>query len=208
MPDSSTEIKNDKSGSPGEGEAKVPVAAIGAERAKTRAAHEDNEKLRQENEKLKNGQIDAGELSKVVADMVLDVRKQLESEFAPLKAENAKYRMAVEMGLSGPQADKVIEIRGKLPGLTEAQALLLAREENRELFPQQAAPQAWNKAIHGGIPVTGLSQVRNEPQATDYTAKMIEAERAGKKGEAHEFARQAFFQRLHASFPTLTRPPR
>jgi hypothetical protein len=201
MPESSAEATKAPEQKGGTEDKKVPLAALSEQRAKTRAANEQAEALQAELEKAnKGGQLDLASLSPLVADLMLEARKAAEQEFEPLRQEVAKFKLANQLGLSEPQVDKVMAVKQKNPGLSDQEALLLARSANADLFPQ--AQPAWNRALHGGLPVSGASEVRNE-KATDHTAKMNEAYKKGDIQEARLHAHQAFAERFYQIKPHL-----
>lgn len=210
MPESSTKTEETKKGDAAEAaeskeEPKVPVAALAEQRAKTRAANSEVEKLSKELEKaqsqLQDGsKVDPAAMSQLVAQMLVETRQQVEKEFEPMRHELAqlgKFKLAAQLGLSEKQVDKVIEIQSKFDGkATTEQALLLAKAEAPDLFtPQQPA---WNKALHGGLPVTGPSPARLDTGQRDYTAEMHKAAAVEKPDLAlvRQLAAKAFEQRV------------
>ena len=202
MPESSAEATKAPELKGGTEDKKVPLAALSEQRAKTRAANEQAEALQAELEKAnKGGQLDLASLSPLVADLMLEARKAAEQEFEPMRQEVAKWKLANQLGLSEPQVDKVMTVKQKNPGLSDQEALLLARNAHADLFQQEKAP-AWNRALHGGLPVSGASEVRNE-KAVDHTAKMNEAYKKGDISEARLHAHQAFAERFYQIKPHL-----
>jgi hypothetical protein len=202
MPESSAEVavKAAADSKPGT-EKNVPLAALSEQRAKTRAANEQAEALQAELEKAKDGKIDVAALSPLVADLLLEARKAAEQEFEPLRQEVAKYKLANQLGLNEPQVDKVMAVKQKNPGLTDQQALLLAKSEHGNLFPQAQQP-AWNRALHGALPVSGQSEDRND-KTVDHAAKMNEAHKSGDHAAARFHAGQLFTERFYRIKPHL-----
>jgi len=206
MPESSPETANkavtekpaDKAGAEGKN---VPLAALSEQRAKTRAANEQAEALQAELEKAKDGKFDLAALSPLVADLMLEARKAAEQEFEPLRQEVAKYKLANQLGLNEPQVDKVMAVKSKNPGLTDQQALLLAKNEHGDLFPQSQRP-AWDRALHGAMPISGQSEDRNE-KTVDHLAKMNEAHGKGDHQAARMHAAQVFTERFYRIKPHL-----
>lgn len=199
--------KADATKAPAENEdKKVPLAALGESRAKTRAANERAEKLEQELAKAKEQQvpIDMDALMNALAD---EARRKVEAEVAPLRNEVNKYKMAANMGLNESQVDKVMGIRDKNPGLTEQQALILAKTEHPDVFPQ-AAPATWNRALHGAMPVGGASDARSNPQAEDLTAKMHEARKNKDFDAAQNLAEREAIRRFTNVYEASKRSPR
>lgn len=182
------------------GEVKVPIAAVAKERAEKREARDEAASLRQENENLKTASVlDADTLRLISESLAKEARAAIEAELAPIRAEKAKYQMAVQMGLSEKQADKVMEIQSKNPNLTPQQALVLARAEAPAEFasPSQAA---FNPSIHGGLPVGGNSPLRNSGQSEDYVALMNQARSEGKVAEARHWAEKEALDRFRRGF--------
>lgn len=181
-------------------ETKAPAAAPPAvpspdPAAQIKALQDELSKLREQKT------LDISSLSPIVAQMVLEARQSAEAEIAPIKAEMARYKVATQLGLNEAQADKVLEFKAKNPGLTEQQALLLARVEHQDVFPQPATP-AWNRGLHGGLPVSGQSMARDE-KSQDHTAMMHEAVAKKDWVGANEHATQAFVQRVMSSYPNV-----
>jgi len=200
MPESSAEVTKAPSEKGGTEDKKVPLAALSEQRAKTRAANEQAEALQAELAKAQDGKVDLATLSPLVADLMLEARKAAEQEFEPLRQEVAKFKLANQLGLSEPQVDKVMAVKQKNPGLSDQEALLLARAAHADVFPQ--AQPAWNRALHGGLPVSGASEVRTE-KTVDHTAKMNEAYKKGDLAEARQHAHQAFAERFYQIKPHL-----
>ena len=206
MSESSTKTEDKKgdaaSAAESKEEPKVPVAALAEQRAKTRAANSEVEKLSKELEKaqsqLQDGnKVDPATMSQLVAQMLVETRQQVEKEFEPLRHEVAqlgKFKLAAQLGLNEKQVDKVMEMQSKFDGMAVDQALVLAKAASPDLFtPQQPA---WNRALHGGLPVTGPSPARLESGQRDYTAEMHKAAQAKDFGAAQQLAAKAFEQRV------------
>jgi hypothetical protein len=189
---------------------KVPVAAIGAARAQTRAARDEVERLQEELAKAQSElqaqstKVDPAAMSEVVAQMMVETRQKVEAEVrASMDAEVQKFKFAAKMGLNEKQVDSVTAMQAKHPGLAVDQALLLARAAAPDLFPANAQTQpAWNRALHGGLPVTGASEARSEAKV-DYTAEMHKAAAAKDWQGAQQFAAKEFVERLYISYPHM-----
>lgn len=198
MSDTSTE-KSPQAVEP-KGEVKVPIAEVAKARADKREARAEADSLRQENENLKTASVlDADTLRSISESLAKEARAAIEAELAPIRAEKAKYQMAVQMGLSEKQADKVMEIQGKNPNLTPQQALTLARAEAPAEFagPSQAA---FNPSIHGGLPIGGNSPLRSNGQSEDFVALMNQARSDGKIAEARHWAEKEALDRFRRGF--------
>lgn len=189
-------------------QAKVPVAAIAEQRAKTRAAHSEVERLQEELAKAQaelqaqGTKVDPAAMSEVVAQMMLETRAKVEAEIREsLGAEVQKLKFAAKMGLNEKQVESVTAMQGKYPGMPTEQALVLARAASPDLFPATAQP-AWNRALHGGLPVTGASEARSE-QKVDNTAEMHKAAANKDWQGAQQFAAKAFVERLYQSYPHM-----
>lgn len=207
MPESSTKTEDKKgdaaTAAESKEEPKVPVAALAEQRAKTRAANSEVEKLSKELEKaqsqLQDGnKVDPATMSQLVAQMLVETRQQVEKEFEPLRHEVAqlgKFKLAAQLGLNEKQVDKVMEMQNKFEGMATDQALVLAKAASPELFASQQPP-AWNKALHGGLPVTGPSPARMDTGQRDYTAEMHKAAAAKDFTAAQQLAAKAFEQRV------------
>ena len=187
---------------------KVPVAAIAEQRAKTRAAHSEVERLQEELAKAQaelqaqGTKVDPSVVSSVVGEMMVEARKTIEAEIREsLGAEMQKVKFAAKMGLNEKQVDSVMAMQGKFPDKPIEQVLQLARIASPELFPAtQGAKPAWDRAIHGGLPVTGASEARSE-QKVDYTAEMHKAAANKDWQGAQQWAAKAFVERLYHSYP-------
>jgi hypothetical protein len=203
--ESSTE-KNDKNPEttpPGgeQGDKTVPVAALAEQRAKTRAAKSDLEAAQAELAKAKEQQFPI-DMDSLVQKLAAETRKTGEAELAPLRAEANKYKMAAAFGLSEDQATKVMELRDKNPGLTDKQALTLAQAEHQDLFPQPSQP-TWNRALHGGLPVSG--QAQTAPRNEDFVAKMNAAREKQDWAGTQHFAEQEALRRYRDAFNNRSR---
>lgn len=200
MTESSTVTKQEDKEAPKGDQKTVPVEAVGAARAQKRAAQEEADQAKTELAKIKSSQPD---MDSVIAALAAEAKKNLEQEVAPLKARLMKSELAMKMGLSEEQADKVMAVKTANPNLTEQQAVVLAKAEHADLFaPKQAG---WTRGIHGGVPVGGASEARNPPQPVDNLAKMREAEAKGDKAGATHWATQEALDRYRAIFMKNTR---
>lgn len=189
---------------------KVPVAAIAEQRAKTRAAQSEVERLQEELAKAQSelqaqgAKVDPAAMSEVVAQMMLETRQKVEAEIREsLGAEVSKLKFAAKMGLNEKQVESVTAMQGKYQGMPVEQALVLARAANPDLFPGTPAPKpAWDKVLHGGLPVTGASEARTD-QKVDHTAEMHKAAAAKDWQGAQQHAAKAFVDRLYQSYPHM-----
>lgn len=182
-------------------ETKVPVAAVAKERAEKRAARAEAAELRGELEKVRTESpgLDAEAYAKLAEELAEEARRAVEAELQPWKADVAKYKMAMQMGLNEPQADKLMEIKSKNPGLTEQQALLLAKADAPDLFQTQASRPSWDRS-KGGLPVTGDSLARSQPQSDDFMGLMREAEQKGDRMAAQRYAKEEALSRFRRVF--------
>jgi len=206
--ESSTE-KNDKTTSAegaqgteqGSADKTVPVAALADQRAKTRAAKSELEAAQAELAKAKEQQFPI-DMDSLVQTLAAETRKTVEAELAPLRAEANKYKMAAAYGLNEDQASKVMELRQKNPGLSDQQALTLARADHPDVFPQPSQP-TWSRALHGGLPVSGTAAPA--PQNEDFTAKMHAAREKQDWAGAQHFAEQEALRRYRDAFNKRSR---
>jgi hypothetical protein len=199
--ESSTEKKDTKTATDpqdgkGADDKTVPVAALADQRAKTRAAKSDLEAAQAELAKAREQQFPI-DMDSLVQTLAAETRKTVEAELAPLRQEATKYKMAATMGLNESQAEKVMELRSKNPGLSEQQALLLAKTEHPDVFPTPSQPP-WSRAVHGGLPVSGDAPVA--PQSEDYVAKMKQAREKDDWAGAQHFAEQEALRRFRNAF--------
>jgi hypothetical protein len=172
-------------------EKQVPVAAVAQLRAEKRAA---NERATEAEAKLASlPQIDMDALAEAAAQLA---REAVARELKPVQDEVQKWKSAVAMGLNEPQADLVASVRGRYPGMPEPQVLAIAQMEKPDLFPQKPT---WNRAIHGGLPVTGDSATRGNAtqNLTELAAKQ---RRDGDIEGARSTATQEFLNRARAVF--------
>lgn len=201
MSESSTEKPVGEAQAEQQEDKKVPVAAVAKERAEKRAARAEADALHQELTKLKeqNPQLDMQQVVQALNE-ISEVRSQAAAQAAvkPLQEQMEKWKMAAQLGLSEAQADFVNSVRAKFPAATETQALLLARTEKPDLFPQ-ATPsvQQTNRPLPG-FAVTGDSPFRNVSDKPDFMSKIAEAEKAGDKKGAQHWAEQEFVRRITA----------
>lgn len=192
---------------------KVPVAAIAEQRAKTRAAHSEVERLQEELAKAQSElqaqgtKVDPAAVSDVVGQMMVEARQKIEAEVrASMDAELSKHKFAAKLGLNEKQVENVTAMQAKYPGMPLDQAFVLARAGSPDLFPAAQKP-TWNRAEHGGLPVTGASEARSE-QKVDFTAEMHKAAAAKDYAAAQQFAAKAFEERVRLSFPHMYTRPR
>lgn len=182
---------------------KVPIAAVAKERAEKRAAREEATELRGELEKAKSvGNIDPEFLQQLTDSIAAEAKKALEERLAPIEKEREKYKVAATLGLNEQQADVVMSIRSANPNLTDQQALLLARVENREMFPAHSQP-TMSRPAFGGVPVGGNSEARSMGQADDFVGQMKAAEAKGDRMAAQHFAQQECLSRFRKAFLNL-----
>lgn len=192
---------------------KVPVAAIAEQRAKTRAAQSEVERLQEEIAKVQAelqaqaSKIDPDAMKDIVAKMMVETRQKVEDEVrASYAAEVERIRFASKMGLSEKQVEAVTAIQQKVSGVSAEEALTLARVRQPDLFPAPQQP-AWNRALHGGFPVTGASEARSE-QKVDFTAEMHKAAANKDWIGAQNMAAKAFEERVRLSYPHMYQRPR
>jgi len=193
-----TKGKNAKDGDEtqkGEAQKQVPLEALANERAQKRAAREEAEATKAE---LQQARETPNVPDAIIQQLAAEARKVVEAELAPWKERAMRAELGVKHGLNEQQVQKVVEIRGKNPTLTDEQALTLARAEHQALF---AAPaQSWNRAVHGGLPVTGTSDARNATAADDYLAKMHQAVKDGDRAAAQHYATEEALKRFRNIF--------
>jgi len=182
---------------------KVPVEAVAKERAEKRAARAEATKLSEELENVrKTATLDEETLSTITEKLAEEAKRAVAAELKPVQDEVAKWKMAATLGLNEAQADKVMELRMKNPGLSENQALVLAKADHADLFPANTS-RSWSPA-HGGLPVSGNPErMTGEP---DFVAKMNEAAGKGDRRSAQHYAEQEALRRFRAAF--LSRPIR
>ena len=189
MTDSSTD-KSQKADQP-KTQQQVPVAALGAVRAEKREA----EKQAEVAETKLQGQPD---MDAVLAAVTAEAMRAVEAKVAPLQERAAKAELALQLGLSPEQVDKVMEVKKANPTLSEQQALLLAKSEHATLFPIK--PAGWNPSLHSGLPTSGASEARNHPQQVDFAKQMREAQEKGDRAAATHWATQEALSRFKAKF--------
>lgn len=196
MTDSSTE-ESGKVPQEGAESRKVPVEAVAKERAEKRAARAEVTKLNEELENVrKTATLDEDTLNTITTQLAEEAKRAVAAELKPVQDEVSKWKMAATLGLSEPQADKVMELRMKNPGLSENQALVLAKAEHADLFPANA-PRSWSPA-HGGLPVSGNPErMGSDP---DFVAKMNDAANRGDRSAAQHFAKEEALRRFRAAF--------
>lgn len=190
MTDSSTD-KSQKAEPKDKPQPQVPVAAIGAARAEKREAEKSAEEA---NTKLQ-GQPD---IDAVIAAVTAEAMRAVETRVAPLQERAAKAELALQLGLSPEQVDKVMEVKKANPTLNEQQALLLAKSEHAAIFPTK--PAGWNPALHGGLPISGASDARGQSQQIDNVKNMHEAAQRGDRAAATHWATQEALARFKAKF--------
>lgn len=164
----------------------VPISAVAEERAQKRAARDEAKAAKEELAKIQNSPPIPEDL---IAQLAAEARKAVEAELAPLKERASRAEAGVKFGLNEQQVNKMWEIKTKHPTLTDELALSLAKTEFADVFKTS---QPWNRAVHGGLPVTGTSDARTAPMSDDHLALMREAE--GKK----DFAKAQFHAREEA----------
>lgn len=200
MAESSTEDGAPNPETKGDEQRKVPVEALAKERAEKRAARDEAKKLTEELETVrKTATISAEDYAKLAEELAEEARKAVEAELQPYRADVAKYKMAMQLGLNEPQADKLMEIKTKNPGLTDQQALLLARADHQDLFPANA-PQSSFTRVHGGLPVSGNPESRMGNDQPNFVEKMKEARKVGDIAGAQHFAREEALNRFRKAF--------
>jgi len=165
----------------------VPVAALAKERAEKRAAKAEADELRQErdgNQKDMQALIEA--MGPYVADLVT---KATEAAVKPMKDEATKLKTAMALGLNEAQSTALDKLKSESPGLSDQRALTILKMEQPDLFPRRANPVT-------GIVPAGISEVRNQPQAEDFMAKMNEAKKNGDPALAQDYAKKELFRRF------------
>ena len=175
-------------------EKKVPVAALAEERAQKRAARAEADAAKAE---LAQAKSTPNVPDDIIQALVAEARKVVEAEVAPLKQRAERAELGVKMGLNEKQVNIVMDVKQKNPTLSVEQALLLARAEHQSEF---VPAQSWNRAVHGGLPVTGTSEARSASDANDYMAQMRAAEKSGDRAGANHFATQEALSRFRAAF--------
>ena len=193
MTDSSTEKPTAQDATQAD-EKKVPVAALAEERAQKRAARSEAEAAKAE---LAQAKSIPNVPDEVITQLVAEARRMVEAEVAPLKQRAERAELGVKLGLNEKQVNIIMDVKQKNPTLTNEQALLLARAEHQSEF---VPAQSWNRAVHGGLPVTGTSEARNSPDVTDYRAQMLAAQQKGDRAGATHFATQAALQQFRDAF--------
>lgn len=164
----------------------VPQEAVAKARADKRAAREEANVLRKDNERRDEFDED------LINQLAQQAKEAVDKEMAPMRAENARLKMAVDHGLNGEQAEAVMDFQSKNPALTIEQSMTLARSERQDLFPQQTQLPAHLR----GLPASGDSQARAATDKSDFTRLMHEARAGGDVGEAQRNAALAFEQRF------------
>lgn len=198
MTESSTVTTKSEDKGPDKGSKTVPVEALGEARAQKRAAQTETETVKAELAKVRDSQLTPEDLDSITAALAAEAKQMVDKEIAPFKERAIKAEMALQLGLSAEQADKVMEIKSKNPTLNDQQAFLLARSEHSEMF--QPKRGGFDRAIHGSLPTSGFSDSRAQSQQVDYTAKMHEARASGDRHAAREFAEKEAVQRLRDQF--------
>ena len=184
----------------GDEQRKVPVAAVAKERAEKRAARDEVQKLTEELETTrKAAAISAEDQARFAEELGAEARRAVEAELAPYRSAVAKYKMAMQLGLNESQADKLMEIKTKNPGLTDQQALLLARADHQDLFPSGESRSPFTR-VHGGLPVSGNPESRMGNDQPNFVEKMNEARKAGDIAGAQRFAQEEALNRFRKAF--------
>lgn len=122
----------------------------------------------------------------------------------PFEERERKWRTAATLGLNEAQADQVAAVMGKYEGMTDKEALALARVQKPDLFP--TPPQNAQRPVFGGMPVGGDSLARSTPEQPDFMSKMKAAAAKVAEGqlqfqpEATHWAREEFLRRARESF--------
>lgn len=172
----------------------VPISAVAEERAQKRAARDEAKAANEELAKVKNAPNIPDDL---IAQLASEARKAVEAELAPLKERAHRAEVGVKFGLNEAQVNKVWEIKTKHPTLSDDMALSLAKSEFAESFKPSSS---WNRAVHGGLPVTGTSDARSAPMADDHLALMREAEGKEDYAKAQYHAKEEALARFRALF--------
>lgn len=172
----------------------VPISAVAEERAQKRAARDEAKAATEELAKIKNAPNIPDDL---IAQLAAEARKAVEAELAPLKERAHRAEVGVRFGLNEAQVNKVWEIKTKHPTLSDDMALSLAKTEFADAFKTSSS---WNRAVHGGLPVTGTSDARTAPMADDHLALMREAESKKDYAKAQYHAQEEALDRFRKLF--------
>lgn len=182
-------------GVPEEGK-KVPVEAVAKERAEKRAARAEADKLKEELAKRQESNFSMESLANLLAELVpQQVEAAVSASLRPLQDEVAKSKMAVALGLNEAQADAVNAVKSKYAGIPAEDALILARREKPDLFPQPKQ-NPWNPSVHTGMPVTGDSPLRGQPSTETYESRLAKAQ---SPAERTQLAQAELFRRVMAA---------
>lgn len=125
------------------------------------------EAMQKELEQLKKGSqpIDVQEITKTLTEVAMAAA---EAQVAPFKAEAEKYKLAATLGLNDER--QIEAISGYIKkGLDPEEALTLARQKHKDLFPKEARP--FDPRMAGAIPPGGLSAARTPLPAEPEDAK-------------------------------------
>lgn len=176
----------------------VPIGVVAEARAEKRAAVAEAEAAKAELAKQRETpKLD----SELMALLAAEAAKMMEQRVAPLEveaAEGRKFKLAVQLGLNEAQVNKVQEVRQQNPGLSNEDSLLIAKARYGDLFP--ASRPQWDRALHGGMPVSGNSDSRSPVTYESHIAKMNESLRSGDRQSAQEHAVKAFTFAAHSLF--------
>jgi len=174
MTDSSPENNQEPQEQATGDEQTVPVKAVAKERAEKRAAKAEAAGLKEQLEQMQSQEgFDMNALVQSLGEVVnASANSAVEEALRPEREKNARLQMALEMGLSTEQANAVGEVMSKYQGMSQEEALTLARSQHNDLFAQQA--QGFNPS-HAGAPVSGSSPTRSSGPQEDLMGKIRDA---------------------------------
>lgn len=167
------------------------LKAVSAERKQTRAARDRADALEKQlaEAKEQNPQLDVDALMEAVSQ-TMDERMKggmaeaIREAIAPMQRELDQRKAAMTLGLNEKQAEAVFELKAKVPGLTDQDALTLVRTNKPDLFPVTSRIQRSFTTLPGG----GDSSLREAPKVHDH---MADSREARKKGDGDAMARSA-----------------
>lgn len=150
----------------------VPVAAVAAQRQKTRDAHERIAELEAELARLKTPSTQAAPQAAQGED---DIREAIRE----LRAENRMRGLVTELGLgSQEQAGIVSKLLESNPGLTPAEALDIAARREPEKFKDRGH-SGFDPSIHGVLRPTAGSQPAPAQQKSEYAKRFEYSDKLG-----------------------------
>lgn len=153
MSDSPAEDKDSAAGSSPAQKAspKIPKARLDEALSQKRELQAELEQIKQQHPAF-----DMEALTKHMTEVAIAAA---EAATAPFKQKAEVAEMGMRLGLRDPkQLEVVADYKQK--GLSEEDAMLLARSKHRDLFP--TSPQPWNARTAGLVPPGGASALRSE----------------------------------------------